>query len=167
MPDELFDVVDPQDAVIGTAPRARVHAEGLRHRAIHVLIFNRAGQVFLQKRSMKKDLAKGLWDSSCSGHVDSGEAYDHAAVRELGEELGLFLRETPTRWFRAEACPETGNEFVWVYRLQHEGPFVLNPEEIDEGRWIAPEKLDAELAASRRLFSPAFAYLWRSRLQAG
>ena len=161
--DELFDIVDRFDRVVGTAPRRQVHAEGLLHRAIHVLIFNRQGQVFLQKRSMKKDLAKGLWDSSCSGHVDSGEEYDIAAQRELGEELTLLLSEPPPRWYRADACAETGNEFVWVYRMVDEGPFVLNPEEIDDGRWCDPHWLDASLASEPTLYSPAFSYLWRRR----
>ena len=67
--------------MIGREPRSVVHARGLRHRAVHVLVFNSAGELFLQKRSMTKDNDPGLWDSSCSGHVDAGETYDEAAVR--------------------------------------------------------------------------------------
>ena len=84
-PEEFFDVVDGHDAVVGRAARREVHARGLMHRAVHILVFDETGRVFLQKRSMKKDIAPGLWDSSGSGHVDSGESYDVAAVRELGE----------------------------------------------------------------------------------
>ena len=71
--DEYFDVVDVQDRVVSQAPRREVHAQGWLHRAVHVLVFNRAGLVFLQKRSMTKDMSPGLWDSSCSGHLDAGE----------------------------------------------------------------------------------------------
>jgi isopentenyldiphosphate isomerase len=88
-PDELFDVVDTDDRVIGVARRAQVHARGLRHRAVHILVLNREDKVFLQKRSKAKDSHPGKWDSSASGHLDSGEAYAAAAIRELHEELGI------------------------------------------------------------------------------
>ncbi len=123
--DEIFDIVNARDEVVGQAPRREVHARGLWHRAVHVLDFNAAGKVFLQKRSMLKDTAKGLWDSSCSGYVVDIPARTmiHAAQRELGEEIGLVPQTAPppTRWFRIEACMETGWEFVWVYRLKARG----------------------------------------------
>jgi isopentenyl-diphosphate Delta-isomerase len=93
--DELFDVVDEQDRVIGQATRREVHAKGLKHRAVHVLVFNGQGQVFLHKRSMLKDSAPGLWGASCAGHLDAGENYDQAALRELKEELGISVDEAP------------------------------------------------------------------------
>ena len=167
---EIFDVVDEHDRVVGQAPRAEVHAQGLRHRAVHVLVFNAAGAVFLQQRSMRKDLAPGLWDSSCSGHLDAGEDYDTAAVRELGEELGLRLAAPPVRWFRILACAATAQEFVWVYRLSAEGPFVLHPEEIERGEWVHPDELWRRQAREPRIYSPAFKLVWVMawmRLQAG
>ncbi len=162
MSEEFFDIVNPHDEVIGRALRREVHASGLWHRAIHVLVFDRLGRVFLQKRSMLKDMAPGLWDSSCSGHVDSGEDYDAAATRELGEELGLPEPEAKARerWFRKEACRETGWEFVWVYRLRHEGPFVLHPEEISGGEWLAPDEVTARMARRPEDYAPAFRLLW-------
>jgi len=158
--EEFFDIVNDRDEVIGRAPRREVHARGLWHRAVHILVFDAAGRVFLQKRSMRKDLSPGLWDSSCSGHVDSGEDYDSAARRELGEELGLRLAEPPARWFRVGATAQTGWEFVWVYRLRHDGPFVLQPEEIETGEWLAPDELARRLAARARDYSPAFTLIW-------
>jgi len=157
---EVFDVVDEQDRVIGQAPRSEVHARGLRHRAVHVLVFNAAGAVFLQQRSRRKDLAPGLWDSSCSGHLDTGEGYDAAAVRELGEELGLHVAAPPERWFRILACAATAQEFVWVYRLTAEGPFVLHPEEIERGVWVQPDELWRWQAREPRVFAPAFKLVW-------
>ena len=162
--DELFDVVDAQDRVIRQARRREVHAQGWRHRAVHVLVFNRAGELFLQKRSMSKDMSPGLWDSSCSGHLDAGEDYDHAAGRELQEEIGLLLAAPPARWLRAEACAETGEEFVWVYRVEAEGPFTLHPEEIERGEWLAPEELNRRLAVRPEDYCSAFRLIW-SRVQ--
>src|SRR5438477_9406801 len=100
--EEWFDVVNDRDEVVGRPTRREVHARGLLHRAVHVLVFDANGRIFLQKRSMKKDMSPGLWDSSCSGHLDAGEDYDAAATRELGEEIGVF-GATPERWFRVEA----------------------------------------------------------------
>jgi len=111
MSEEIFDVVNDHDEVIGQAPRREVHARGLWHRAVHVLVYNARGQIFLQKRSLKKDTAAGLWDSSSSGHVDSGEDYDPCAVREVREEIGLHLEHHPERLFKINACRETGWEF--------------------------------------------------------
>ncbi len=108
MSEEIFDVVNERDEVVGQAPRSEVHAKKLLHRAVHVLVFNSRGQLFLQKRSMTKDTAKGKWDSSASGHLDSGEDYNVCAVREAWEEIGLKLDRTPERILRIEACADTG-----------------------------------------------------------
>src|SRR5687768_12939817 len=127
--EERFDVVNERDEVVGQETRREVHRRGLKHRAVHVLIFNNRGEVFLQKRSMNKDCFPGTWDSSASGHLDVGESYDACAVREVQEELGLRLPCTPNRLFKIDACPGTGHEFVWIYRCEAEGPFVLHPDE--------------------------------------
>src|ERR1700756_3847872 len=108
--DEIFDVVNDRDEVIGQNTRSEVHRLGLRHRAVHVLVFNRRGELFLQKRSLKKDTFPGTWDSSASGHLDSGEDYDACAVRELREELGWNVERAPVRLFKIEACEQTGQE---------------------------------------------------------
>ena len=158
--DELFDVVDAQDRVVRQAPRREVHAHGWLHRAVHVLVFNRAGQLFLQKRSMSKDLSPGLWDSSCSGHLDAGEDYDQAAWRELQEEIGLKLERPPGRWLRVEACKETGAEFVWVYQVEAEGPFTLCPNEIERGEWIDPEELNRRITAHPGNYCSSFRLIW-------
>src|SRR5476649_1887397 len=97
MAEEIFDIVNERDEGVGQNTRREVHALGLWHRAVHVLVFNARGEVFLQKRSMKKDIAAGKWDSSASGHLDSGEDYDACAVRELREELGLDLTNLTQR----------------------------------------------------------------------
>ena len=157
---EWFDVVNDRDEVIGRELRREVHARGLWHRAVHVLVFDSAGRVFLQKRSMLKDLSPGLWDSSCSGHLDAGEDYDTAAVRELGEEIGLRPAASLKRWFRLQACAETGWEFVWVYRLDSDGPLTLEPLEIQYGEWIAPAEVSGRMVARPGEFCPSFKLLW-------
>jgi isopentenyl-diphosphate delta-isomerase type 1 len=161
MSEEIFDVVNERDEVIGRERRSEVHRRDLKHRAVHVLVFNARGELFLQKRSLRKDNHPGVWDSSASGHLDSGEDYDACAVRELGEEIGLFIEQAPARLFKVDARPETGQEFVWVYRCEAEGPFMLHPEEIDQGGWFAPAKLDDWLKQRPHEFAPAFVLIWQ------
>ena len=160
MTEEIFDIVNERDEVIGSAPRSVVHARGLLHRAVHVLVFNARGEVFLQKRSMKKDRQPGVWDSSSSGHVDSGEDYDACAVRELREEIGLAVAQTPQRLFKIDACEETDAEFVWVYRCESEGPFTLHPDEIDAGGWFAPAEVSQWIKERPQDFATAFVFIW-------
>lgn len=160
MNEEIFDVVNERDEVIGQRSRSEVHRRGLRHRATHVLLFNRRGEVFLQKRSLAKDCFPGTWDSSASGHLDVGETYDACAVREVREELGLALDGVPERLFKLAASPDTGWEFVWVYRGNAEGPFRLHPEEIDCGEWCAPERLEEWLRTRPEEFASAFRLVW-------
>ena len=161
MNDEIFDIVNDNDEVIGRLPRYQVHRDGLKHRAVHVLVFNARGEIFLQKRSRKKDCFPGAWDSSASGHLDSGEDYDECAVRELREELGLVIDAPPRRLFKIAACPETGQEFVWVYRLESEGPFTLHPEEIDCGGWFAPAHVSDWVKICPGDFASGFVLIWR------
>src|SRR5688572_27359156 len=161
MSEEIFDVCNERDEVIGQNTRAEVHRLGLRHRAVHVLVFNARGEVFLQKRSMKKDRQPGVWDSSASGHVDSGEDYDACAVRELREEIGLSLAQSPRRLFKIDACEETDAEFVWVYRCESEGPFTLHPDEIDEGGWFTPAEVSRWINDRPQDFASALVFIWR------
>jgi isopentenyldiphosphate isomerase len=152
MSDEFFDVVNENDEPVGRATRREVHARGWRHRAVHILVDDGAGRIFLQKRSMRKDTSPGRWDSSSSGHVDAGE---------LGEELGLHPAEAPTRMFRVEACAETGEEFVWVYRLRATGPFTLNTDEIESGGWFTPAEISSWIWVRPDEFAPSFRLIWK------
>jgi len=161
MADEIFDVVNERDEVIGRRTRAEVHRDGLMHRAVHVLVFNSRGQVFLQKRSMTKDRQPGLWDSSASGHLDSGESYDACAVREVREEIGLELAGPPQRLFKLTASEQTDQEHVWVYRSNAEGPFTLHPEEIERGDWFMPSEVSRWMAEQPQDFASALLVIWK------
>lgn len=165
MSEEWFDVVDEHDRPLGRALRAEVHRLGLRHRSVHMLVFNAAGSVFLQKRSLAKDNCPGLWDVSAAGHVGAGEDYDAAAPRELAEELGCVPAVAPELLFALEAAEHTGWEFVRVYRVEAEGPFELDPVEIAEGRWFTPAEVDAWLAGRAAETTATLRIIW-SRVRA-
>ena len=164
MPEEIFDVVNERDEIIGKLSRAEVHRLGLRHRAIHILIFKSRGEVFLQKRSMKKDNFPGTWDSSAAGHLDCGEDYDACALRELREEIGLELSAAPQRLFKIGACAQTDQEHLWVYRCQAQGPFIVNPDEIERGDWVSLEHLRRWMEERPQDFTGALLLIWKKTL---
>jgi isopentenyl-diphosphate delta-isomerase type 1 len=160
MKDEIFDVVNERDEVVGQATRVEVHRRGLLHRAAHVLVFNRKGQVLLQKRSMKKDRQPGLWDSSASGHLNSGENYDECAARELREEIGLQPATPLKPLFKLAASPETDQEHMRVYACHSEGPVTPDPEEIDRVQWFSRTEVDRWLTERPEDFAGAFRLIW-------
>jgi isopentenyl-diphosphate delta-isomerase len=153
--DELLDVVDAGDVVVGQATRAEIHRRGLRHRAVHIVVSNPRGEVFVQQRALGKDCQPGLWDTSAAGHVDHGETYDAAAVRELAEELGL-AGETVEPWWSLTAGPLTGQEFVQVYRCCTRHEPRPDPDEIAASGWWTPAALAAWMAARPEDFTAAF-----------
>jgi 16S rRNA (adenine1518-N6/adenine1519-N6)-dimethyltransferase len=157
--EEMFCVVDANDRVTGSESRDRVHVNNLRHRAIHVLIFNRRNEIFLQRRSIWKDTHPGKWDSSTSGHVGAGESYGEAAARELREEIGI---ECPIERIGKLSCSAaTGWEFIEVFRGAHEGPFHFAPMEIETGAFFPLEQIRTWLRRSPQDFSPVFAMCLR------
>ena len=160
MNEDIFDVVNEHDQVIDQRPRSVVHAEQLYHRAAHVLVFNAKSEVFLQLRSKTKDNDPGLWDNSCSGHVDAGESYVVAAERELMEEIGLLVEKPLEELFKLTASPETGMEFVTIFMTEAEGPFELCPEEIDEGRWASTTEIRLALQTEPENYTPTFRMIW-------
>ena len=166
-PHELFDVVDARDRVIGQATRGDVHARGLLHRAAHVFVFNSSGQLLLQQRSATKDAYPLCWTSSCSGHLDSGESYQAAAIRELGEEVGLageveFLVKLP-------AGPETSNEHTALFRVVCDEPPNPDPTEVADLKWATVAQWQRELQEAPERFDPPFGVLlgWYTRFDAG
>lgn len=158
--EEIFDIVDEYDRVIGQSTRGEVHRLGLRHRAVHILIFNDRGEVFLQKRSRSKDLFPGCWDSAAAGHLDRGEAYIVAAIRELREEIGLELSDPLEELLYLEAVAQTGMEFVRVYRGTANGPFTYAPEEVAAGGWFTCEDVSRWMTVFPEEFADGFRYLW-------
>lgn len=161
---EVFDLVDTEDRVVGRATRHEAHTRKLLHRAIHVLVFNKRGELFLQKRSRFKDAHPGRWDSSAAGHVNSGCEYLETASRELEEELGIQAAVELVA--KIAACERTGHEFVHLFRARHEGPFRLPPAEIETGGFFPVEVLQAWIDARPDDFATGFLECWEAYRQA-
>jgi isopentenyldiphosphate isomerase len=158
---ELLDVVDENDVVVAVKSRGEIHASGLMHRAVHILLFNSRGELFLQKRSMSKDEQPGKWDSSAAGHVDSGEQYLACAEREIAEELGIVVEGPLQALFKLPATPRTGNEHCMVYRYCHDGPMQLDSDEIDDGAWIDAAAMDRRVADDDPELTDAIRLIWK------
>lgn len=156
---EIFDVVDETDKAVSTASRHDVHRDKLLHRAVHIFVFNRRGELFMQRRSRWKDVHPRRWDSSAAGHVNSGQDYASTAEREIVEELGVSAPLTEIGHIKA--CEGTGWEFVRVYRAEHEGPFVLHPAEIESGEWFTIPQLEDWIAKRPEDFATGFLECWR------
>jgi 16S rRNA (adenine1518-N6/adenine1519-N6)-dimethyltransferase len=160
---EMFDVVDERNEVIGQKPRGEVHAQGLLHRAVHVFVFDKHGQVYLQLRSHLKDVHPLTWDSSAAGHLDVGESYATCALREVKEELGIEVEAT-LKAADIPATERTGMEFVELHTAQHNGPMKYAPDEIACGQWFKPEVITDWIEARPQDFASGFIECWKAWL---
>ena len=160
---ELFPVVDQSDRIRRYASRSKVHGNNLRHRAVHILIFSAAGDVYLQQRSRWKDSHPLKWDSSAAGHVTAGETYDETARRELKEELGA---DVPLeRISKITASWRTDHEFIWLYRGVITGDLSPNQCEIETGVFLPPAIVDGWMSARPEDFAPGFLQCWKAYRQ--
>ena len=160
--DEVFDVVDGDNRVVGRERRSVIHARGLLHRAAHLLWVRDDGLLCLQRRSYRKDTCPGLISTSCAGHLDAGEGYLAAMARELREENGVAA--APGELVRVDAAPAhpaLGMEFVEVFLLRGDRPFRIHPPEVDALLWRTPAEAEAWSRSRPELFSASFLHLFR------
>lgn len=149
--EEQFYVVDEDDNVIGRASRGECHRRGFIHRSVYVIVLNDRGEVFLQKRSLKKDLYPGYYACSASGHVEYGESYEEAARRELREELGI---EAPLKEICKFKCfSDVEREISALFICHYNGPLKLDSEEILGGEFVSIKDLRRILERRERKFA--------------
>ncbi|MBO7337260.1 MAG: NUDIX domain-containing protein [Paludibacteraceae bacterium] len=158
MDSELFPVVNEKGDVIGKATRKECHSGSfLLHPVVHIHIFNTQGEVYLQHRSMDKDIQPGKWDTSVGGHIDYGEARDDAARRECREELGVEAGNLEFLYtYIWKSARE--HELVYVYRLIYDGPFAPDEVEVTEGRFFSADEIKS--LSESDFFTPNFLYDW-------
>ncbi|EWC64080.1 putative Nudix hydrolase YfcD [Actinokineospora spheciospongiae] len=154
--DELVDLYARGDLggrVVGTAPRSRVRAENLPHAATQVLLRDRAGRVYVHRRTLTKDVYPGMHDVWAGGVVTAGEAPDVAAARELAEELGVRTVVRPC--FRYWYADDSANYLACVYEADHPGGEIRHQaSEVAAGWWVPWAELLARLADPAWPFTP-------------
>ena len=135
MKEEWFPLVNEEGETIGKATRRECHSGSKQlHPVIHLHIFNDAGELYLQKRSMNKDIQPGKWDTAVGGHIDYGETVEDALRREVREELGIteFTPQFITRYVFESVIEK---ELVNTFRTVYNGEIQPDAEELDGGRF--------------------------------
>lgn len=164
-PEELIDIVDDEDRVVGRASRREVHANGWKHRAVHLFLVDQRKRILLQRRSDAKADWPGCWDSSASGHVGAGQSYDEAMFREAEEEIGYRCAD-PAPVLTIEAGEMTEQEWVRLYveKVTRRPRLKPDPDEVAELRWWSPDELVESLVREPEIFAISFRtlfFLWR------
>jgi isopentenyldiphosphate isomerase len=136
---ELVDIVDEENRTIGVLPRSQMRGRRLAHRCTYVLVFNGRGEIFIHLRTPTKDVFPSYWDVAVGGVLAAGESYEQGVRREVEEELGV--QATPRELFLLRYEDARTVVFGMVYRLDHEGPFQLQAEEIVRGEWVALDEV--------------------------
>ena len=164
--EEWFPAVDENGKVIGKATRRECHSGSMiLHPVVHLHIFDSDGRLFLQKRSLTKDIQPGKWDTAVGGHVDYGEDIETALRREAREELGIadFMPEFNFSYlFRSNI----ESELIYSYRTLYNGTLQTDPVEIDEGRFWQISEIERQIGQG--VFTPNFEHefkLLQARVQ--
>lgn len=152
--DELFPLVDENGNVIGKATRKFCHSGSkVLHPVVHLHILNSKGELYLQKRSMKKDIQPGKWDTAVGGHIDYGESVEIALKREAGEELGIsnFTYTLITKYLFES---EIERELINCYKTIYDGDITPDLDEVDEGRFWGIDEICSNIG--KNIFTPNF-----------
>jgi 8-oxo-dGTP pyrophosphatase MutT (NUDIX family) len=136
--------------VVGVATRRDIRARRLPHRSCYILVFDRAGRLFIHLRTPTKDVYPSHWDVAVGGVLRAGESFEEGAVRELAEELGITTAVHPLLPLVYEDAANVVHGMV--FRAVHDGPFVLQVEEVVRGEFVAPEVVQDR--AAREPFCP-------------
>lgn len=154
MKEEWFPLVNEMGETIGKATRKECHSGSKQlHPVIHLHIFNDAGELYLQKRSMTKDIQPGKWDTAVGGHIDYGETVEEALRREVREELGItaFTPQFITRYVFESTIEK---ELVNTFRTIYNGEIKPDTKELDGGRFWSLEEIKSNLG--QNVFTPNF-----------
>ena len=160
---ELVDIIDEKGRVVGQATRQEMRARRLPHRATYLLVFNGKGELFIHLRTARKDVYSSHWDLTIGGVVAAGETFNEGAKREGREELGVEIEPVPLFPFRYS--DERSMVQGMVYRVQHDGPFRLQPEEIVQGEFVPVEDLPQRVREAP--FCPDGVEVWKEFVRLG
>ena len=142
--EEMVDLVDEDDRVVGVAPRSEVRSKNLLHREVAAICRNRAGAIYVHRRTETKDVFPGMYDMWVAGVVSSGETFGEAIRRELEEELGIAGAE-PVFLFKHRYRDRKLNWWTEAFEVRWDGPIRHQPEEVAWGAYLSEPELVAKL----------------------
>lgn len=161
--DEILDIVDSNNHVIGKDNREETHKKGLLHRAVMVFIINSKGQIFLQQRSGQKANHPLAWDVSCAEHVQMGESFKDAALRGIEEELGITVSLERIRLIHRQDNKYLSsggyifdNELGETFKGFYDGEITLDPSEVSNGKFVSLKEIKEMVDQGGVLFTPWF-----------
>ncbi len=156
--EELMDIVNEKDEIVGKASQEEIYTKHLAHRIVHVLLFNKNGEIALQLRSKKKKFTPGHWSTSAGGHVQSGETYEQAASRECEEELG-FKPNLKLLYKDIYNDPRFEmKKFLETFKVIYSGQFKINPKEVEKIEFFSLEKIQKMIDSGEK-FHPELLFL--------
>lgn len=163
---EPLILVDEGDRWLGHLSKSACHeGRGVLHRAFSLLIFNGRGELLIQQRAAAKRLWPLYWSNSCCSHPRRLESMEKATHRRLHEELGLTCALRFLFKFEYQAQFDTAgaeHELCSVFIGRTNDPVRVDPGEILDWRWVAPEALTAEMAGpGGGRFTPWFHLEWQ------
>ena len=144
MAHEQVVLVDEHDNEVGTMEKIEAHEKALLHRAFSIFVFNDAGQMMLQKRALSKYHSPGLWTNTCCSHPRPGESLEEATRRRIAEEMGFECKMHEVFSFIYKAAFDHGlteHELDHVFMGLHNGDPLINPDEVEEWKWIDVDDL--------------------------
>lgn len=172
MPEEINDVVDENNKVIGKEKRSIIHSKGFFHRAVNIFVFNSRGDIFLQKRSQQKNICPFKWDLSAAESLKEGETYIQAAMRGLKEELNIITKVSKIRDQHLQKNEYFNGkikdfEFVELYKAVYDGEIIIDEKEVAEGRFFQIKDLEQMIKENIEQFTPWFIDEWDYLLKVG
>lgn len=150
MNDELFDIVNEEDKIIGQATRKEVHRKGYIHRSVFFYLFDKQGKIFVSQRTANKEFYPEYWSIVFGGHLQAGETYENAVVREAKEEAGIEAEPVFITFFK-KRLDEEDKENVKVYKLVTEQKPKLESNELKQGKFLTAEELGQKLKEDKFL----------------
>ncbi|MBU0635996.1 NUDIX domain-containing protein [Candidatus Micrarchaeota archaeon] len=158
MDDEILDLIDENDKVVGEDLKGNCHKEGLWHRAVTILVFNKNKELLIQKRSQNVP-RPNLLCASASGHVQKGESYESAAKRELKEELGIECKlKSIGKFYMEKKYPDDkrDKEHYKIFLGNYDGEFNIQKEELSSIQFLPVEEIKHLMKQNKNQFTPGF-----------
>lgn len=157
--EEYVVLVNERDEQIGLMPKMEAHEKAKLHRAFSVFVYNKKGEMMLQRRAMTKYHSPGLWTNTCCSHQREDESNIAAGKRRLMEEMGFQTELKETISFIYKAPFDNGlteYEFDHILVGNYEGEPHINPDEVAEWKWSTAEEVKKEIAEHPERFTEWF-----------